>query len=65
MIAMYCRDHHGEVGVLCAACTALHGYAMERLDQCMYGLGKPACNNCPTHCYRKSMREGMQAVMRH
>ena len=65
MIAMYCRDHHGEVGRLCAECTALHDYAMERLDRCVYGLGKPVCNHCPIHCYRKSMREGMRAVMRH
>jgi len=65
MIAMYCRDHHGEVGKLCTECAELHDYAMARLDRCAYGLGKPVCAHCPIHCYRASMREGMQAVMRH
>lgn len=65
MIAMYCRDHHGNVEELCAECAALCDYAMERLDQCVYGLGKPACKHCPVHCYRKSMREDMRAVMRY
>ncbi len=65
MIAMYCRDHHGNVGELCPQCAALHDYAMERLDRCVYGVGKPACKNCPKHCYRKNLKEQMQAVMRH
>jgi hypothetical protein len=65
MIAMYCRDHHGAHGELCAECAALREYAMARLDRCVYGIGKPACAHCPIHCYRKSMREGMRGVMRH
>ena len=65
MIAMYCRDHHGAPGQICAECLALREYAMARLDRCVYGLGKPACKHCPVHCYRKSMRESMRAVMRY
>ncbi len=65
MVAMYCRDHHGNVGKLCAECAALRDYAMTRLDRCVYGPGKPVCNHCPVHCYRQTMRDGMRAVMRH
>lgn len=65
MILMYCRDRHGTGGELCAECAALRDYAMARLDCCVYGDAKPACKKCPRHCYRKSMRERMQAVMRH
>ena len=65
MIAMYCRDHHGNVGELCAECAALRDYAMARLDQCVYGAEKPACKHCPNHCYRKSLKEQMRHVMRH
>ena len=65
MIAMYCRDHHGTQGELCPACAALQDYAMERLDRCVYGARKPACKDCPKHCYRKSSKEQMQTVMRH
>ena len=65
MIAMYCRGHHGTHSELCAGCAALEEYAVGRLDRCVYGLGKPACKHCPIHCYRKSMRESMRAVMRY
>jgi hypothetical protein len=65
MIAMYCRDHHGNVGELCPECAALLDYAMARLDGCAYGEEKPACGHCPSHCYRKSLKEKMQHVMRH
>jgi hypothetical protein len=63
MIAMYCRDHHGAKGELCADCEMLRGYAMARLDCCVYGDRKPPCKNCPKHCYRKSLKEQMRAVM--
>jgi predicted amidophosphoribosyltransferase len=65
MIAMYCRDHHGAQADLCGECAALREYAAARLDKCVYGAAKPVCNRCPIHCYRKSMREQMRAVMRY
>ena len=63
MIAMYCRSHHGEEG-LCDACADLAGYADTKLDRCPYGGAKPACTNCPIHCYRTEPRERMREVMR-
>jgi predicted amidophosphoribosyltransferase len=65
MIAMYCRDHHGSGGALCADCEQLHGYAMLRIDKCPYSADKPTCAKCPTHCYKPDRREEVRAVMRY
>lgn len=63
MIALYCRHHHGGQEI-CASCAELLAYADLRLDRCPYGEAKPACTNCPIHCYRPEPRERMRAVMR-
>ena len=61
MIAMYCRDHHGTVGQpdaaggLCEECAALLDYARRRLDRCPFGVDKPTCAKCTTHCYKPAM----------
>jgi hypothetical protein len=65
MLTLYCRDHHGADGDLCPECQQLAEYADRRLDRCPYGVGKPACSNCPIHCYRPEPREQMRRVMRH
>lgn len=69
MIAMYCRDQHGEAerdaAGLCPECAALRAYAGRRLAVCRYGADKPTCLKCPTHCYRPEMRERVRVVMRH
>ena len=69
MIAMYCRDHHGEEVArdpdrLCPDCAELAAYARLRLQKCRYGAGKPTCAACTTHCYKPAMRERVRAVMR-
>jgi len=63
MVAMYCRHHHGGPR-LCKDCVALADYADSRLDRCPYGGAKPACTNCPIHCYTPVPREVMREVMR-
>lgn len=66
MIGMYCRDHHAASGGgLCDECAALLEYARARLERCPYGVGKPTCAKCTTHCYRPAMRELVRAVMRY
>jgi len=62
MVAIYCRHRHGGRG-LCVACAVLDAYARQRLDRCVYGAAKPTCANCPIHCYRREMREGIRDVM--
>ncbi len=64
MIALYCRDRH-RAGALCEECATLGAYADQRLDHCVYGAAKPTCANCPIHCYKRSMREHIRAVMRY
>ncbi|MBE0663653.1 MAG: nitrous oxide-stimulated promoter family protein [Bacteroidales bacterium] len=63
MITVYCRGHGHELP--CAECEALREYALKRLDKCPYGNEKPACKDCPIHCYKPAMREKIKQVMRY
>jgi hypothetical protein len=69
MIGMYCRDHHAgrlrESEELCEECSALLAYARARLARCPFGVDKPTCAKCTTHCYKPAMREQVRAVMRY
>lgn len=64
MVGMYCADNHGGNG-LCKGCAELAEYADHKLDLCPYGPDKPACSNCPIHCYRTEPREKMREIMRY
>lgn len=65
MTQIYCGHHHGSGnGGLCPDCTALMRYAERRLEKCPYGSDKPACNDCPVHCYKPAQRENVRNVMR-
>ena len=63
MIALYCRAQHAPAGGLCADCAGLQEYALQRLDRCTFGAGKPKCSACPIHCYKPAMRESIRRVM--
>jgi hypothetical protein len=74
MIALYCRDHHAGAGEgaaaaagegLCSECSELLAYARVRLEKCRYGVEKPTCAKCETHCYKPVMRERVRQVMRY
>ena len=65
MIAIFCRDQHASLGGLCAECSALSGYAEQRLDHCIFAEDKPTCAKCPVHCYKPAAREQVRAVMRY
>lgn len=43
---------------------ALQAYANKRLDKCVFGEEKPACKQCPVHCYQSAKREEMKQIMR-
>ncbi|EIF5205267.1 nitrous oxide-stimulated promoter family protein [Salmonella enterica] len=43
---------------------ALFSYAQKRLDKCVFGEDKPACKQCPVHCYQPAGREEMKQIMR-
>ncbi|ATG02221.1 protein YgbA [Lelliottia amnigena] len=63
MIALYetqCPQASCEPGYY----QALNAYADKRLDKCVFGEDKPACKQCPVHCYQPAKREEMKQVMR-
>ncbi|MDR9828631.1 nitrous oxide-stimulated promoter family protein [Vibrio sp. FNV 38] len=64
MLHLYCRQHHYGPS-LCEHCQSLLNYAEIRLDRCPYGQAKPACNQCPIHCYKPQPKQIMKAVMRY
>ncbi|MDU4093619.1 MAG: nitrous oxide-stimulated promoter family protein [Pantoea sp.] len=43
---------------------SLYHYAVKRLDRCAFGAEKPACKQCPIHCYQPAKREEMKQIMR-
>lgn len=63
MIRVYCKLVHGRKE-LCPDCARLQEYALKRVDNCVYGQDKPACKDCPVHCYSPFMREQIRIVMR-
>jgi hypothetical protein len=64
MVELYCADHHHGGTGPCPSCQGLLDYAHQRLDRCPYGEAKPACKECPVHCYQPARREEMRQVMR-
>jgi hypothetical protein len=62
MIRIYCRHHHEQD--LCKECGAVLTYAYARIEKCLFGPGKPACNKCTVHCYSPAMKEKVKEIMR-
>ena len=65
MITIYCRSKHKSGNQLCNECEVLNTYALQRLERCPFGEGKPTCGSCTIHCYKKDMREKIKTVMRY
>jgi hypothetical protein len=65
MIIIYCKAKHRTGKSLCDECNGLLAYALQRLQCCVFRESKPVCAKCPVHCYRKSMRAKIIAVMRY
>ncbi|KEQ16454.1 nitrous oxide-stimulated promoter family protein [Endozoicomonas numazuensis] len=68
MTRIYCRDHHSSrerEQALCQECREFVEFAGLRLSKCPYGQVKPACQNCPIHCYKKDMKEKARIIMRY
>lgn len=63
MLAIYCRGRHGG-RELCASCLELSAYSVQRLRRCRH-TPKPACKECPAHCFSPEMRARIRAVMRY
>jgi hypothetical protein len=63
MIRFYCRKKHGG-NDLCEECVKMLKYAIRRVDRCIFHAEKPACKDCPVHCYAPLMKEQVKEVMR-
>ncbi len=58
------REIFGQEISLCPSCTKLLAHALTKRSHCpMYP--KPACKNCPSHCYSPFYREGIREVMQY
>lgn len=64
MIRLYCRRKEGNP-TLCSECLELLVYAHKRLSSCKFGDAKPACQQCPVHCYAPLHRAKIREVMRY
>ncbi|WJV65132.1 nitrous oxide-stimulated promoter family protein [Pectobacteriaceae bacterium CE70] len=42
----------------------LFQYAVNRLERCYFKEEKPACKQCPIHCYQPAKREEIKTIMR-
>lgn len=62
MIRIYCRNHHKQD--LCNECGTVLTYAYARIEKCLFGPEKPACNKCTVHCYSPAMKEKVKEIMR-
>lgn len=69
MLQIWCANHHDGGAPcrdgLCTECADLLAYAGQRLANCPYGEAKPTCAKCPVHCYGRTPREQVRAVMRY
>ncbi|VDY38931.1 Nitrous oxide-stimulated promoter [Salmonella enterica subsp. enterica serovar Daytona] len=60
MIALY-ESQCPQASAVQGHYDALFAYAQKRLDKCVFGEEKPACKQCPVHCYQPAKREGDEA----
>ena len=66
MIGCFCAAHHHHANEgFCPECQQLMDYATLRLERCRFGVAKPVCAKCPVHCYQRSPRDQIRAVMRY
>lgn len=71
MIRIFCKSKHKNIkqeivlkdACLCEECVNLYNYASEQIDKCRFMETKTFCSACPSHCYKKDMREKIREVM--
>ena len=62
MIKIFCKSNHKNDN-LCEKCMGLYDYASGQINRCRFMETKTFCNVCPSHCYKKDMRERIREVM--
>lgn len=61
MIKIFCKSNHKNN--ICAECMELYDYSKSQIDKCRFMETKTFCSVCPSHCYKKDMRERIREVM--
>ncbi|MCH3995983.1 MAG: nitrous oxide-stimulated promoter family protein [Prevotella sp.] len=63
MIELYCK-HKLETDQVPKKYLQLINYASFKIDHCSWGNNKPACKDCPHHCYAPEKRNEIREIMR-
>lgn len=63
MIELYCKKRL-RLSEVPDEYRRLEAYAHRRLQRCSWGDKKPACKECPHHCYAPKEAEMIREVMR-
>lgn len=72
MIKVYCKHchkKHYEIKKtfgskdICKECEEVYNYSKERTDKCKFIATKTFCSACPSHCYKKDMKEKIKKIM--
>ena len=65
MIKIFCKSNHKNYNYnnLCEECIELYNYASMQINRCRFMETKTFCSACPSHCYKKDMREKIREVM--
>nr|WP_293444379.1 nitrous oxide-stimulated promoter family protein [Prevotella sp.] len=63
MIQMYCK-HRLKTSQIPEKYRQLINYANTRLDHCSWGKDKPACKDCPHHCFLPEKQKEIREVMK-
>ena len=67
MMRVYCDGHHHpkDNTEICTSCNELLQYSYSRIEACHWGIAKPVCKDCPTHCFNPKYRALIKQVMRY
>lgn len=64
MVEIYCKSQHKSKSEICDECNSLEKYAIKKLNKCCFKEDKPACKNCPVHCFKPEYKAKTKEIMR-
>lgn len=64
MVEIYCESKHSTNGCICKDCQEILDYCNLRISKCVFGNKKPACSECPIHCFKPEMKKKIKTIMR-
>ncbi len=64
MVEIYCESKHSHSEGICPNCKEVLEYCNLRISNCAFGNAKPACSECPIHCFKPEMKKRIKTIMR-